>query len=72
MLCPPKLTAGGLLLVPVALAAEGLPASLSPTEVAGYGYLSLVGTLLAYTIWFWGLERRRSPCSGCSLPSWRP
>jgi probable blue pigment (indigoidine) exporter len=52
-----QLAAGGLLLAPVALTAEGLPASLSTANVAGYAYLSLVGTLAAYTIWFWGLER---------------
>lgn len=60
-----QLTAGGLALVPVTLAAEGLPSALTWTNVAGYGYLSLVGTLIAYTLWFWGLERL--PAANASL-----
>jgi probable blue pigment (indigoidine) exporter len=60
-----QLTAGGLVLVPVTLAAEGLPGALTAANVAGYAYLSLVGTLVAYTIWFWGLERL--PAANASL-----
>jgi probable blue pigment (indigoidine) exporter len=52
-----QLTAGGLLLAPVALAVEGPPPALTGANVAGYAYLSVVGTAAAYTIWFWGLER---------------
>jgi probable blue pigment (indigoidine) exporter len=52
-----QLTAGGLLLLPLALSVEGLPATLTGTNVAGYAYLSIIGTALAYTIWFRGLER---------------
>jgi probable blue pigment (indigoidine) exporter len=52
-----QLTAGGLVLAPITLLAEGLPTGLSATNLAGYAYLSLVGTAVAYTIWFWGLER---------------
>jgi probable blue pigment (indigoidine) exporter len=52
-----QLTAGGLLLVPIALSFEGVPDGLSWTNVGGYAYLSVIGTLLAYTNWFWGLER---------------
>jgi probable blue pigment (indigoidine) exporter len=52
-----QLTAGGLLLVPLALLAEGpLPAQLTGLNVAGYVYLSLVGTALAYALWFRGLQ----------------
>jgi probable blue pigment (indigoidine) exporter len=60
-----QLTAGGLFLVPLALSIEGLPPALTLSNVAGYAYLSLVGTLLAYTIWFWGLERL--PAANASL-----
>lgn len=60
-----QLAAGGLFLVPLALAIEGLPPALTASNVAGYAYLSLVGTLLAYTIWFWGLERL--PAANASL-----
>jgi probable blue pigment (indigoidine) exporter len=52
-----QLTAGGLLLAPVAVAVEGLPATLTGANVAGYAYLSLIGTALAYTSWFRGLGR---------------
>ena len=52
-----QLTAGGLLLVPVVLLAEGLPRSLSLANVGGFAYLSLIGTALAYSLWFRGLER---------------
>ncbi|GAA4928571.1 DMT family transporter [Actinoplanes utahensis] len=51
-----QLTAGGSLLVPVALLAEGPPPPLSGANLAGYAYLSLIGTALAYTLWFRGLE----------------
>jgi probable blue pigment (indigoidine) exporter len=52
-----QLTAGGLVLLPVALALEGTPASLSATHLAGYAYLALVGGALAYALWFRGIER---------------
>ncbi len=52
-----QLTAGGLLLVPLTLGVEGPPPALTGGNIAGYAYLSLVGTALAYTIWFRGLER---------------
>ena len=60
-----QLTAGGLVLLPVALAVEGLPATLTTTNLAGYAYLSLIGTALAYTVWFRGLERL--PAASVSL-----
>lgn len=52
-----QLTAGGLVLAPVALLVEGLPRTVSPAGAAGYAYLSLVGGALAYANWFHGLER---------------
>ncbi|WP_188037359.1 EamA family transporter [Actinotalea sp. JY-7885] len=52
-----QLTAGGLLLVPVLLVAEGLPTHLTGRNLAGFAYLTLVGTALAYALWFRGLER---------------
>jgi probable blue pigment (indigoidine) exporter len=52
-----QLTAGGLLLVPVALLVEGPPpASLTGANLAGFAYLSLVGTALAYALWFRGIH----------------
>ncbi|ADB33387.1 protein of unknown function DUF6 transmembrane [Kribbella flavida DSM 17836] len=52
-----QLVAGGLLLVPVTLIVEGaLPRSLSVPNVLGYAYLTLIGSALAYALWFRGLR----------------
>lgn len=52
-----QLTAGGLLLMPLALGVEGLPDTLTAVNLGGYAYLSLAGSALAYTLWFRGIER---------------
>ncbi|MET8500416.1 DMT family transporter [Streptomyces microflavus] len=52
-----QLAVGGLLIAPVALLGEGLPARLTWPNLAGFAYLSLVGALLAYAVWFRGIER---------------
>ncbi|MFG2193513.1 EamA family transporter [Streptomyces sp. NPDC048639] len=52
-----QLAVGGLLLAPVALFTEGLPARLTGSNIAGFGYLSLIGALFAYAVWFRGIER---------------
>ena len=52
-----QLTAGGLMLLPVALFVDGPPPALTPTSVLGFAYLSLVSTALAFTVWFAGLRR---------------
>jgi probable blue pigment (indigoidine) exporter len=52
-----QLTAGGVLLVPALLLVEGLPASLTPSNLAGFGYLVVVNSALGYSLWFWGLDR---------------
>ncbi len=52
-----QLVAGGLVLLPVALLVEGPPpAHLSAANLLGYGYLSLIGAALAYTLWFSGIR----------------
>ncbi|MEV6449303.1 EamA family transporter [Amycolatopsis sp. NPDC051716] len=52
-----QLVAGGLVLVPVALAVEGAPpASLSGANLAGYAYLALIGAAFAYALWFRGIR----------------
>ncbi|MGN9844530.1 EamA family transporter [Nonomuraea sp. H19] len=52
-----QLVAGGLLLLPVALAVEGPPpATLTTANVAGYAYLAIIGSALAYALWFRGLR----------------
>lgn len=52
-----QLTAGGLLLLPLTLLFEGLPASLDLGAVLGYVWLGTVGGLLAYTLWFRGIQQ---------------
>lgn len=56
---------GGLLLVPLALAVEGAPPALDGRALGGFAYLGLVGTVLAYVVWFRGL--RRLPAAAVSL-----
>jgi probable blue pigment (indigoidine) exporter len=52
-----QLTAGGLVLLPIALAVEGAPPSIDAPAVGGYLWLGLVGTLAAYALWFRGIGR---------------
>jgi probable blue pigment (indigoidine) exporter len=53
-----QLTAGGLILVPVALLVEGPPpAHLTAGNLAGYAYLGLIGAALAYALWFRGIRQ---------------
>ncbi|MFI6584474.1 EamA family transporter [Embleya sp. NPDC050493] len=52
-----QLTAGGLVLVPVALAVEGLPPAPDAAALGGYAWLALVATALAHSLWFQGLGR---------------
>ncbi|MEU0090880.1 EamA family transporter [Kribbella sp. NPDC006257] len=52
-----QLVAGGLLLLPVALIVEGrLPSSLTAANLAGYTYLTIIGSAVAYALWFRGLR----------------
>jgi probable blue pigment (indigoidine) exporter len=60
-----QLTAGGLVLLPLARVVEGPLPGLSPAAVGGYAYLSLIGSAVAYTLWFRGLERL--PAASVSL-----
>jgi probable blue pigment (indigoidine) exporter len=52
-----QLTAGGVLLVPVALLLEPPLPLLSATNIIGLTYLGIVGGALTYIIWFRGLAR---------------
>lgn len=52
-----QLTAGGLVLVPLALAFEGLPLGLDLRAIGGYAWLSVVGALLSFPIWFHGIGK---------------
>ncbi|MFD7450537.1 DMT family transporter [Kitasatospora sp. NPDC059827] len=51
-----QLTAGGLLLLPPAVLAEGAPPALSGRTLLAFGYVTLVATALAFACWFAGLR----------------
>ncbi len=52
-----QLIAGGIFLTPLAFIFEGpLPNSFTPSNIAGYLYLGVIGTVLAYTLWFRGVH----------------
>jgi probable blue pigment (indigoidine) exporter len=48
---------GGLTLLPFTLAFEGLPRDLTARNVGGLVYLVAISGILAYALWFWGLQR---------------
>ncbi|WP_133469586.1 EamA family transporter [Paraglaciecola marina] len=52
-----QLLLGGLMLLPVALLLEDMPKQLSLNNVIGYSYLSIVGAMFAYAIWFNGIAK---------------
>lgn len=52
-----QLLAGGIMLAPVAWVVDPPLPMLTATHVAGYLYLSLVGALLSYALWFRGVAR---------------
>ncbi|MBY8874362.1 EamA family transporter [Micromonospora sp. PLK6-60] len=52
-----QLTAGGLLIAPVAVAVEGAPPAPDGPALLGYAWLGLVGSALAYALWFRGAAR---------------
>jgi probable blue pigment (indigoidine) exporter len=52
-----QLTAGGLLLLPVTLLVEGVPASVDGEAVLGYLWLGTAGGIIAYTLWFRGIQQ---------------
>ena len=52
-----QLTAGGLILLPIALITEGSFEEISRTNLWGFIYLGLIGTGLAYALWFRGIRK---------------
>lgn len=52
-----QLLAGGLMLTPVALIVDPPLPVLNTVQLLGYAYLSVVGALLAYSLWFRGIAR---------------
>lgn len=47
----------GLTLLPFTLIFEGLPDHLTGRNIGGLIYLVLISGILAYALWFWGLQR---------------
>ncbi|MEV0978163.1 EamA family transporter [Streptomyces sp. NPDC049915] len=52
-----QLTAGGLLIAPLAFLVEGAPPDLDAPAVGGYLYLALANTAVGYWLWFRGIGR---------------
>ncbi|MFG3040296.1 EamA family transporter [Streptomyces sp. NPDC048330] len=52
-----QLTAGGLVILPLAFLIEGAPPALTGTHLAGYAYLAFGNTAISYFLWFRGIER---------------
>ncbi|MEO0348465.1 MAG: EamA family transporter [Cyanobacteria bacterium P01_A01_bin.15] len=55
-----QLTVGGLLLLPLALVTEGPFTELSRTNLWSFVYLGLIGTGLAYALWFRGIGQLKA------------
>lgn len=51
-----QLVMGGLVLAPLMLAIEGPPPTPTGTNLAGHLWLAVVGTGIAYSLWFRGVE----------------
>jgi probable blue pigment (indigoidine) exporter len=52
-----QLSIGGFLLLPIALVVEGPFTNVTKTHLWGFIYLGLIGTGLAYALWFRGIGR---------------
>ena len=50
-----QLTVGGLLLLPLTFAFEGVPQRIDAAAAGGYLWLGSMGGLIAYTLWFRGI-----------------
>jgi probable blue pigment (indigoidine) exporter len=52
-----QLLMSGVILVPLTALAEGVPGTLTGSNVAGFAYLSLAATAVAFVLWFNGIRR---------------
>jgi len=52
-----QLFLGGLMLLPIAWFFEGFPQQLTKNNLFGYVYLCIVGAMLAYSLWFNGIDK---------------
>jgi probable blue pigment (indigoidine) exporter len=55
-----QLTVGGIVLLPIALVIEGPLTHLSSTNLLGFVYLGLIGTGVAYALWFRGIDKLKA------------
>lgn len=55
-----QLAVGGIVLLPIALVIEGPITHLSITNLLGFVYLGLIGTGLAYALWFRGIDKLKA------------
>lgn len=51
-----QLIAGGLVLLPLTIGIEGIPATLTTVNLVGFVWLVTVGTAVAYSLWFRGIQ----------------
>jgi probable blue pigment (indigoidine) exporter len=51
-----QLVAGGLVLLPVAYLTEGAPPAMTGQNILGYAYLTILGSAVAYALWFRGIQ----------------
>lgn len=52
-----QLTAGGVLLLPLTLLIEGIPSEIDTGAALGYLWLGTAGGIVAYTLWFRGIQQ---------------
>ncbi|MGD1918932.1 MAG: DMT family transporter, partial [Pleurocapsa sp.] len=52
-----QLTVGGLILLPIALITEGTFTEITRSNLYGFVYLGVIGTGLAYALWFRGIAK---------------
>lgn len=52
-----QLLFGGVMLLPLALVFETLPTAFTLNNLLGYSYLCIFGSLIAYALWFNGIEK---------------
>jgi len=55
-----QLAVGGIVLLPIALVIEGPMTHLSTTNLFGFAYLCIIGTGLAYALWFRGIDKLKA------------
>lgn len=66
-----QLLFGGLMLLPLAFWQESFPTHLTTDNLLGYTYLAIFGSLIAYSLWFRGIEKL-SPVAVSILGAFSP